>query len=225
MHRIIFIALFLSGVCCAQDYCKYNKTRHKITGGDISVFGIIDETDIDAPNSILPKLHGAILNWGVGISIKKRIIRNEYLKTELSFIQKGSHYTFPNYYRESIRLNYIEIPILWSHGFYRNKKSFFLETGLAISILFLSSGQIATYTEQSQIPNAQNFKRFDFPWIVSIKAPLNPRGKNNFYIGLRASYSSLSIHNTFKTESIRMQQDNGMHHISCGVQLDYIFKR
>ncbi len=226
MYQILLILLFiLSNACYAQNYCKYNKTKYKIIGEDITVFGVAHGTDISAPNNILPKSNGTILGIGFGVSLKKRITKNNYLKTELSLIQKGSHFTFPNHYRESIRLNYIEIPLLWSYSFNKRKKTFFFETGAAISMLIFSSKHIKKYAEQSQIPNAQNFKNIDMPWIISIKVPFNSRGINNLLFGLRFSYSPLSIHNEFKTQSIRMFQDDGMHHISFGIQLDYIFKR
>jgi len=33
----------------------------------------------------------------------------------------------------------------------------------------------------------------------------------------------LSIHENFETEKIGMYQDNGMHHMTFGIQLDYVF--
>jgi hypothetical protein len=216
-QSILTLLFILSNVCHAQDYCKYNKTKFKITIDDITIFGIVHRTDIDASDVVLPKSNSEILNIGFGTSIKIRIKRKDYVKFEMSYIQKGSAYSLPNQYLEKLRLNYFEIPILWSHCFYRSNKPFYFETGLAFSTLFLSSRKIATYAEQSQNLNIPEFKKVDIPWIASIKAPINSWGKNNLLIGFRFSYSPFSINNNFKT--------NGIHYITYGIQIDYIFKR
>lgn len=231
----LILLLIFPELCFAQSYSKYNKLdlpffhyikpKYKIAGEDISVFVIAHTTLISAPLDILPKTNGTILNTGFGASLKTRITPNNYLKTELSFIQKGSWYSFNH--RETIRLNYVEIPLLWSHSwshrFYKGKQTFFFETGLAFSMLILSSRKIRIYAEQSKIPDAQNFKNIDIPWITSIKTTLNSKGKNNLLLGFRFSYSPLSIHKDFETQKIWKFQDDGMHHITFGIQLDYVF--
>jgi hypothetical protein len=221
---ILFLCV-VSNLCLAQNYCKYNKPGKKIRSEDFGIFITAHGTEISAPNNIFPKSrNGTILNGGFGISFKRRIKRNDFLKVELSFIQKGSFYSFnQSNYRTTIRLNYLEFPFLWSHGFYSRKKTFFIETGLAFSQLILSSRQINIYAGQSPDPNAQNFKNIDIPWITSIKAPLNSKGKNNLEIGFRFSYSPLSIHRTYKTQSIAMFKDDGMHNMTYGIQLEYKF--
>lgn len=219
-HSVLILLIILSNVCYAQDYCKLNKDKFKITSEDITIFGIAQMTDIDATDVIPPKSMDEILNIGIGASLKIiRIKRTDYIKIEVSYIQKGSSYTFPNQYREKLRLNYIEIPLLWSHCFYfqRHKKYFYFETGLAFSTLFLSSRQISSYVEQSQNQNAPNFKKVDIPGIATLKVPLIIRGEKNLLLGIRFSYSPLSIHNGFKT--------NGIQYFSYGIQIDYLLKR
>jgi hypothetical protein len=117
-QSVLILLIILSNVCYAQDYCKckLNRDKFKITSEDITIFGIAQMTDIDATDVIPPKAMDEILNIGIGASLKIiRIKRTDYIKMEMSYIQKGSSYTFPNQYMEKPRLNYLEIPLLWSH--------------------------------------------------------------------------------------------------------------
>ena len=219
-QSVLILLIILSNACYAQDYCKLNKDKFKITTEDITIFGIAHMTDIDFTDVIPPKSMDEILNIGFGASLKiLRIKRTDYIKMEMCYIQKGSSYTFPNQYRENLRLNYFEIPLLWSHCFYfhNHKQYLYFETGLAFSTLFLSSRQISSYVEQSQNPNAPNFKKVDIPSIVTIKVPLILRGDKNLLLGIRLSYSPFSIHNDFKT--------NGIQYFSYGIQIDYLLNR
>lgn len=216
----LVLLIIFSNVCYAQDYCKFNKNKFKITSEDFTIFGIAHITDIDVTRVIPPKSMDEILNIGFGASLKIiRIKGTDYIKMEMSYIQKGSSYSFPNQYSEKLRLNYFEIPLLWSHCFYynRHKKYFYFETGLAFSALFLSSRQISTYVEQSQNPNAPNFKKVDIPCIATIEAPLIRRREKNLLLGIRFSYSPFTIHNGFKT--------NELQYFSYGIQIEYLLKR
>ena len=142
----------------------------------------------------------------------------------MSYLQKGSYYQFNSSSgRKVFRLNYFEIPLLWSHNLFKIEETIILETGIAISYLFYSNKQIAIYATDISDPQAENFKRFDFPWIINIKSPLKFKRKKNLEIGLRFSYSPLSIHKSYKTESIRMREDDGMHHMTYGIQLEHKF--
>lgn len=117
-QSVLILLIILSNVCYAQNYCKckLNRDKFKITSEDTTIFGIAQMTDIDATDVIPPKSMDEILNIGIGASLKIiRIKRTDYIKMEMSYIQKVSPYTFPNQYREKLRLNYLEIPLLWSH--------------------------------------------------------------------------------------------------------------
>jgi len=220
-------------MCSGQDYCKYNKlkpkkaksTKRKININNIGIFIIIHGTDIAAPDAIFPKEgNGIIFTGGFGISYKKQLSEKNHLRVELSYLQKGSYYQYtPLSAKNIFRLNYFEIPLLWSHNLFDIEEPIILETGIALSYLFFSSSQIAIYSNYISDPQAQNFKSIDFPWILNIKAPLNLNRTKNLEIGLRFSYSFLSIHKSYKTESISMREDDGMHHMTYGIQLEYKF--
>lgn len=218
---LLLILLILSSTCYAQSYCKY-KPKYNIYPENYGFFLAVHGSTLSAPNTVMPKSNGSKFNTGFGFYFKKRLLRNESLKIEFSFIQKGSYYNFNLI--ELLRLNYIEIPILWSHSYYRRKKEFYFEFGLAYSQLLFSSKSIALYAKQNPDPDALNFKNYDIPIIISLYAPLNPRGKDNIKVGLRYSYSPLSIHKTYKTESMAMFKDNGIHNMTYGIQLVYELK-
>lgn len=230
---ILFLLIFSPVICKGQEYCKYHKLNHKkvksprkkIDMNNTGFFIMVQGTDIAAPNTIFPKSgNGTILNGGIGFSYKKQLSRNDFFKIELGYLQKGSYYqSNSSSGRKTFRLNYFEIPILWSHNLFDSKETIILETGIAISYLFLSQNQIAAYAADISDPQAQNFKRVDFPWIFNIKAPLNFNRKKNLEIGLRFSYSPMSIHKYFRTEDIRNGRDDGMHHMTYGIQLEYKF--
>jgi hypothetical protein len=222
MYRIIFLFLITqSSICLAQNYCKY-KPKITVNPNDYGLVFITHGTTLSAPDFIIPKSNGTLLNLGFGAYIRKRIVRNEFLRIEISFVQKGSRYNFKS--EAVLRLNYIEIPVFWSHCYHVRKITFYLECGLAYSMLILSSKQIKLYSEQSSNPDASNFKNYDVPIIFAWLAPLNPHGKNNIEIGLRYSYSPLSIHKTFKTESMAMFEDDGIHPMTYGIQFAYKFR-
>ncbi|HBF88005.1 MAG TPA: hypothetical protein DDX39_05110 [Bacteroidales bacterium] len=62
-----------------------SKSRVKIT-----LYGIIHSTDIDALDVIPAKYQGGILYFGVGAGLQLiRINRTDYIKMELSYVQKG----------------------------------------------------------------------------------------------------------------------------------------
>ncbi len=230
---ILSFLMFFTISSSGQDYCKYNtlkhkkakSTKHKIEFNNLGVFIVVHGTDIAAPDLIFPKsTNGTILNGGLGFSYKKQFSKNDFFKIELSYLQKGSYYQFNSGSgRKIFRLNYFEIPLLWSHNLFNIEETIMLETGIAISYLFFSNNQIAIYAANISEPQAQNFKSFDFPWIINLKAPLTFNGKKNLEIGLRFSYSFMSIHKFYKTESIRNGNDGGMHHMTYGVQLEHKF--
>jgi hypothetical protein len=221
MHQLSLILLLsLSITCHAQSYCKY-KPKYKINPDNYGVFLIVHGTSYSAPTAIMPT-NRTKLNTGFGFYLYKRLLRNEYLKIETSFIQKGGYYSFNSL--ELLRLNYIEIPILWSHIFLRRKKTFHFECGFAYSQLIFSSRQIELYAEQSPDLNAKNFKNYDIPIILALFAPLNSKGKDNLEVGLRYSYSPCSIHKSYRTESMDMFKDDGIHHMTYGIQFVYKFK-
>jgi hypothetical protein len=112
---------------------------------------------------------------------------------------------------ESLKLNYIEMPILIGYTFRPHKKYRMFETGFAISRLFSSELALNGLSQRSGKPIAGEFNDWDFSWVASAKFPLNRRKGDNLLFGLRVEYSILSIHQYYN-----------LHNFVYGIQLDFV---
>ena len=145
--------------------------------------------------------------WGTGgLSaggfVRRNFSDHLYASLELRYIRKGSLYEFITDYGmlayESLKLNYVEMPILIGYTFRPHKKYRLFETGFAVSRLFSSELSLNNLSQRSGKPKAGEFKDWDFSWVGAAKFPLNRRKGDNLLFGLRVEHSIISIHQHYK---------------------------
>lgn len=157
--------------------------------------------------------------WGTGgisagIFVKRDLTEKVYGVMELRYIQKGSLYEFADQNGsralESLRLDYMELPVLVGFKFMRKRKPIFFEAGLAYSRLFKPEMRFKKLVERVKTPNVDNFKNNDFSIVADLKLALTR--KDNLLLGFRTEYSLFPIHKNYK-----------LHNLDYGVELNYLF--
>lgn len=132
---------------------------------------------------------------------------------ELRYIGKGGLYEFINDWGqrefESLKLMYIEMPIIIGFKGTTRKLSYRFETGFGIARMVNSDLLYDELTERLDTPNAADFKKYDLSWIADFKFNIN-KSKSLFF-GLRFEYSILSIHKTYN-----------LHNMIYGVEINYL---
>jgi len=156
--------------------------------------------------------------WGTGgVSLGGFVTYDTYKKVigtlELRYIRKGGLYEFNNDWGqrdfESLKLMYIEMPVLIGFKGNTKKLSYRFETGLGIARSINSDLLYDELTERIKTPNAANFKKYDISWIADFKFNINK--SNSILLGFRFEYSILSVHNTYN-----------LHNMVYGIELDYL---
>lgn len=158
--------------------------------------------------------------WGtgglsVGAYVKRGFSDHIYASIELRYIRKGSLYEYftdeglREY--ENLKLNYIELPVLFGYTFRPYKKYRIFETGISISKLFSSELALNEFSQRIETPEASDFKDWDLSWIGSAKFPLNRKKGDNLLFGIRAEYSILSIHKYYN-----------LHNFVYGIQIEFL---
>ena len=112
---------------------------------------------------------------------------------------------------EVLKLNYVEMPVLFGFTYRPYKKYRMFETGFAIAKMFSSNLAINELTQRKGTPEVGEFKEFDISWIGSVKFPLNRRRGNNLFFGVRVEHSLSSIHRHYK-----------LYNFGYGLQLDLL---
>lgn len=150
-----------------------------------------------------------------GIYVKRFIHNSVYLKSEFRYICKGSNYEYVNRYgtisNEVLRLRYAEIPFEVGYQLKTSRNYYFFESGIAYARLFSSRLNIEEFASRNEITDIRNFKNSDVSWTGSLKFPVNKNGKQNLLLGLRFSYSLISIHEYYRIKNL-----------NYGIQLDYL---
>ncbi len=190
---------------------------HHFIGG---IFFNVNGIHLEGDNDIYwQNSNGIMLGAGGlsgGLSVKHYLHKKYYTNFEIRFIQKGSVYEYLNQYStrsfESLRLNYIELPVSMGYTFQIYKRNLNFESGFAYAKLFSSEKKINEYADLTNISNAEFFKGYDISWFTCFKYPINKKGKENLLFGLRFSYSPFTIHEYDKLKTM-----------VYGLQMDYIF--
>lgn len=185
-----------------------------------SIFLNVNGIHLEGNNDIYwQNSNGIMLGAGglsTGISVKRYLHKKYYINLEIRFIQKGSVYEYLNRYAtrsfEVLRLNYMELPVSTGYKFQIYKRNLFFESGFAYAKLFSSKEKINEYAFLTNISNAKFFKDYDISWFTCFKYPLNKKGKENLFFGLRFSYSLFTIH-----------EYNKLKNMVYGLQIDYNF--
>jgi hypothetical protein len=193
-------------------FCQH----HDFVGG---IFFNANGIEIEGKGTFWPNSNGSItgcVGLSAGLSVKHYLRNWYYFNIELRYIQKGSEFEFIDpygtFYYELLRLNYMEIPILYGYQLNFKKTNCFIESGFAYAKLFSSKGNINEFVNRFGTINSENFKDYDISWIGSLKYPINKKNKGNLLLGLRFSYSLFTIHRVYKIKNM-----------VYGLQMDYKF--
>ena len=122
----------------------------------------------------------------LGLLMKHKLTEKTLLQTEIEFIQKGSRQVIqPDqgiYYSYKIKLNYIEVPILYQYIF---KEKYIPEAGLGFAYL-INSEEVNNGLSYTPDPP---FKKYELSGIIG----LNYKLTDKININLRYSYSIIPI--------------------------------
>lgn len=159
--------------------------------------------------------------WGTGglsagLNVKRNFSKSIYGAFEIRYSKKGGLYEFVSSYStqayESIKLQYIEFPILFGVNANLKKRYLLLETGLAYARLINAKMLVSDFNRWDVSEILDNFKENDLSWVANIKFPIIKSEK--LLIGFRFSYSLMSIHNYYK-----------LYNMDYGVEFYYLFNR
>jgi len=187
-----------------------------IMGSFIGFYGIENKGEV---KDLYSPTNGKV--WGTGglsagLNVKHNLSGKIYGALEIRYIRKGSIYEFISYLgspeSESIRLNYVEIPLSVGLIIKLKKKYLLCETGLAYARLFSSKMVISSLNQWDYSSNLNHFKRNDISYVANVKYPVIKTGK--LLLGIRFSYSLLTIHSQYK-----------LHNLDYGVELYYLFNK
>lgn len=156
------------------------------------------------------------LGFSAGLFVKREFTGKIFSTLELRYISKGSIYEFINRYggysAETLFLKYLEIPVLAGYPIKVNKRTCFLETGLAFAKMISTNMHANELTGRTGTPHADDFKNTDISWIGSMKFPLIRKWQENFLFGVRVSRSILSIHKYYH-----------LYNFDYGIEINYLF--
>ncbi|HBX53170.1 MAG: hypothetical protein A2275_17610 [Bacteroidetes bacterium RIFOXYA12_FULL_35_11] len=153
-----------------------------------------------------------------GIFCERYLFKNFLAALQIRYIQKGSTYQFLNGFnetqREALRIQYIEVPVLVGYKFKpkEGKGYCIVQAGIAYAQSISSKYIFNELAENTKKQEMENFKNKDLSIVASLKVPLNEPGKNNFFLGLTADWSLISIHKYYD-----------LHNLCYGLELSYFF--
>ncbi len=190
----------------------------RFTGG---VFLNLNGIQIEGEsNNYWQNFNGSVYGGGglsAGLSVRYSRDQKNYFNLELRYIQKGSVYAFSSRYGtksfEVLRLNYVEVPVSYGHELNYGKRNFSAESGFAFAKLFMSEVTMNEFVSRTGSADARYFKDYDFSWFSMLEFPLFRKRTERLLLGLRFSYSLLTVHEYYK-----------LRNMVYGLQLDYLFQ-
>lgn len=162
-----------------------------------------------------------ILGLSAGPFVKCNFSPQNSVVLEMRYMMKGSELGYINQYFtqsfERIRLNYIEIPVLYGTNSILHAHSgdipFAFETGIAYSRLFSSKIYIDELASREYTASLYGFRNYDISWIGQLNIPYK-MGKNyKLLLGIRIERSIFSIHENFR-----------LFNFDYGFELKYVFR-
>jgi hypothetical protein len=211
--KSIFISLLLFFTITPA---VFSQNQEFIAGAFIGFYGIEIKGDIQKMYS---NTFGDVTGTGgmsAGFNVKHNFSKNNYLAFELRWIRKGSIYGFTTSYGtqgfESIKLDYIEMPILIGQKINLKNKYLLTETGFAYAKKMYSRMEINQLNKWDYTYKLNKFRQNDISWVVNIKYPVIKSGR--LLIGFRFSYSIFSIHSLYK-----------LYNMDYGAEIYYLFNR
>jgi Outer membrane protein beta-barrel domain len=187
-------------------------------GFDAGIFFGLNGIHIEGDNEVLYNSNNGTV-WGTlgataGITVKRDFAKFFYWIFDLRYIRKGSIYEFTNIYGlpdfESIKFDYAELPILVGYKVKLEKRYLYFEMGAAIAKLLNSEKLVSDYSYGRDISLFDQFKDYDYSFIVALKYSFNKKEKVLF--DMRVSRSFLSIHEVYK-----------LYNFDYGIGLSYYF--
>lgn len=162
-----------------------------------------------------------ILGLSAGPFVKCNLTPQNSVVLEMRYIMKGSELGYINQYFtqsfERIRLNYIEIPILYGTNNILHAHSgdipFAFETGFAYARLFSSNIYIDERVRRESPSSLYGFRNYDISWIGQLNLPYKVGKNYKLLFGIRIERSILSIHENFR-----------LYNFDYGFELKYVFK-
>ncbi len=216
--RKILIVIFIL-VSCLHQWARAQKLT--FDGGLIAgVYGI-DMTgdkeefwDYNYEKSGIP-------GFSAGAFARTNFSPDVYGVLELRYAQKGTTYGYINQFFtqsfETIRFDYIEIPVLFgTNSVYHSKSksfNFSIETGFAFSKLFSSRIKYAEIAGRLNQASLYGFKDYDISWVGQVKFPYFFSNNNKLVFGIRMERSLVSIHRDYK-----------LYNFTYGFEVNYVLK-
>jgi hypothetical protein len=193
-----------------------SQSKEFIVGAALGFYGVHIVGEIEEMYSPTNGNISGTGGFSFGLNVKHAFSKSIYGAFEIRYIQKGSIYRFTTSYGtnafESIRLNYIEIPLLLGFKINLKKKYLLAETGFAYARLASSKMDVSDLNQWDYSDKLGNFKQNDYSWVANIKYPIIKN--NKLLAGFRFSYSLASIHYYYK-----------LRNLDYGVELYYLFNR
>lgn len=121
------------------------------------------------------------LGLAFGVSVHRQFSDNLLFKPEILYIQKGSSTSSNDSYNYSIKLNYLDIPILLG---YRINDLFIIEGGPAFGVLISSKQGSGNF-----FSTFENVNKLNFETLLGIEY----RALENLSIKMRYGVSAISI--------------------------------
>jgi len=187
-------------------------------GFGAGIFFGLNGVHIEGDNEVLyNSTNGTV--WGAlgttaGITVKRDFAKSFYWTFDLRYIRKGSIYEFTNNQGvqdfESIKLDYAELPVLIGYNVRLEKRYLYFEMGAAIAKLINSEKLVSDYSYGKDISLFNQFKDYDYSFIVALKYSFNKKEKLLF--DMRVSRSFISIHEVYK-----------LYNFDYGIGLSYYF--
>jgi hypothetical protein len=192
------------------------QNRQFIAGAIAGFYGIEIKGDI---REMYSPTNGKVTGTGglsAGLNVKHDISKHLYGALELRYIRKGSIYGFISQYGtrtyESIKLDYIEIPLLLGIKINLKKKHLYTETGFAYGRMISSFMIVSDLNKWDYTEELDHFKQDEVSWVLNVKYPVIRSEK--LLVGARLSYSLFTIHSWYR-----------LYNMDYGVEVYYLFNR
>ena len=164
-------------VCCilflfvlSTDLQSQNKEF--IVGGMIGFYGIHIEGDVKQLYSSSNGTFWGTGGFSTGLNVKYNFSKSIFGAFEMRYSKKGGLYEFISNVGlqayESIKLQYIEFPVLFGINANLKKRYLLIETGLAYSRLINAKLLVSDFKRWDVSEKLDNFKENDLSWIANL---------------------------------------------------------
>jgi hypothetical protein len=192
------------------------QNKRFIAGSMVGFYGIHIQGDIREMYSSTNGIIWGTGGYSFGLNVKRYFGNSFYGGLELRYMRKGSLFEFITSHGtqgfESIKLDYIEIPLVAGIVLQLKRKYLLIESGIAYARLFKARMLVNDFNQWDPSPKINQLKKNDFPLVVNLKYPVTHDGK--LLLGFRFSYSLSSIHSYYQ-----------LYNMNYGVELYYLFNK